>query len=190
MNAPPKSEARAQEFRGVFADEATFRAWYDRTLPGVYTFVLARCGGVRSEAMEITQDVFIEAVRHRDRFDGRSEPLTWLCGIAKHKLADHFRRRSREERRHLQLAAGDLTEGAPPDPWEDVEARDAVARALQGLPASQRAVLVFHYLDRLPTREIADLLGRSESAVESLLSRARESFRRAYPRADEERGDG
>jgi RNA polymerase sigma-70 factor (ECF subfamily) len=184
------SEARAEEFRGVFADESTFRSWYDRTLPAVYAFVLARCGGQRSEAMEITQDVFIEAVRHGDRFDGRSEPLTWLCGIAKHKLADHFRRRSREERRHLRLMARELTPEGQPDPWEDMEARDAVARALRTLPASQRAVLVFHYLDGLAMREISELLDRSESAVESLLTRARESFRRAYRRPHEEARDG
>ena len=41
-------------------------------------------------------------------------------------------------------------------------------------------MLVFHYADDLPVREIARRLGKSESATESLMTRAREAFRRAY----------
>jgi RNA polymerase sigma-70 factor (ECF subfamily) len=66
-----------------------------------------------------------------------------------------------------------------------VESREAVERALSGLPAMQRAVLVLHYLDDLPTAEVARVVGRSESAVESLLTRARENFRRRYRSGEE-----
>jgi DNA-directed RNA polymerase specialized sigma24 family protein len=50
----------------------------------------------------------------------------------------------------------------------------------------QRAVLVLHYLDVLPVSEIAAELERSESSIESLLSRGRESFRRALAAGDAE----
>ena len=75
--------------------------------PTVYSFVLYRCGGVGSVAQEVTQEAFVEAVRHRDRFDGRSSPLTWVCGIARHKLADHFRRLARDKDRAVDLVAVD-----------------------------------------------------------------------------------
>ena len=52
--------------------------------------------------------------------------------------------------------------------------------ALAELSGEQRIVLVLRYLDQLPVREIATIIGRSEKATESLLSRAREGFRRAY----------
>jgi DNA-directed RNA polymerase specialized sigma24 family protein len=55
-----------------------------------------------------------------------------------------------------------------------------VLRALRGLPASQRAVLIFVVLDDLPVGEAARLLGKSPKATESLLFRAREGFRRTY----------
>jgi RNA polymerase sigma-70 factor (ECF subfamily) len=60
------------------------------------------------------------------------------------------------------------------------EDRTMIAEILRSLPASQRAVLVFVVLDDLPVAEAARLLGKSRGATESLLFRARDSFRRAY----------
>ncbi len=106
--------------------------------------------------------------------------VTWLCGIARHKLADHYRRLEREERRHQRLVVREIPGEALPDPSISSDERDAIERVLRGLPGMQRAALIFHYLDGLNVHEIAGLLGRSDTAVESLLARARDSFRRAY----------
>jgi RNA polymerase sigma-70 factor (ECF subfamily) len=155
-----------------------FRDWYERALPYVFGFVLDRCG--RPElAEELTQDTFVEVVRGRGRFDGNADPLTWVCAIARHRLADHFRRLDRSERRRVRLTTSDPSE-APTHDLEADDAREAVRRILRSLPVLQCAALVFHYLDELPVREVAALLGRSESAVESLLARGRESFKRLY----------
>jgi RNA polymerase sigma-70 factor (ECF subfamily) len=71
-----------------------------------------------------------------------------------------------------------LDEGAPAAlGFED---RSMIAEILRSLPTSQRAVLVFVVLDDLPVAEAARLLGKSRGATESLLFRARDSFRRAY----------
>jgi DNA-directed RNA polymerase specialized sigma24 family protein len=48
------------------------------------------------------------------------------------------------------------------------------------MPADQRTALMLRYLDNLSVRDIGRLFGRSEKAAESLLTRAREHFRRAY----------
>jgi RNA polymerase sigma-70 factor, ECF subfamily len=61
-----------------------------------------------------------------------------------------------------------------------LEDRSIIAEIMRSLPASQRAVLAFVVLDDLPVAEAARLLGRSRGATESLLFRARDSFRRAY----------
>lgn len=186
VQASSENRTRTEDFLALFDDEDAFRRWYDGTLPGVYAFVLYRCGGVRSVAMEITQEAFVEAVRHRARFDGRSAPFTWICGIAQHKLADHYRRRAREERRHVSLAAvPDLGE-ANHDEWErSADVREDVLRALRAVPSVQGAVLALHYLDGLSVREIARTLDRTEKAVESLLSRGRKNFQRAFAPASE-----
>jgi RNA polymerase sigma-70 factor (ECF subfamily) len=174
-----------ERFSEVFATEAAFRAWYERLLPRVYGYVYSRCGRDHDLAEDLVQVTFIEAIRGRATFDGRAEPFTWLCGIARHKLADHYRQLDREEARGEQLAA-QRERIDPPNEAAAVDERDAIGRALNGLPALQRAVLVFTALDGLTVREAAALVGRSESATESLLHRARVAFREAY-RVEESR---
>ena len=170
--------ARSESFRSLLDDRDAFRAWYDAALPIVYGLVLARCGGDATIATDIAQEAFLAAVRDRDHFDGESDAVTWVCGIARHKLADHFRRVARDQRRHLRL----VREPRPraPDAMDVVDARSSVLKALRALPEMQRVVLAMHYLDDLSVRDIASTLGRRESSVESLLTRGRDGFRRVY----------
>jgi RNA polymerase sigma-70 factor (ECF subfamily) len=167
------------ELEVAFSSEAAFRVWYDHALPRVYGFVLGHVGGDRELAEEITQQAFAGAVRDFRRFDGRSDSVTWLCSIARHKLADHWRRLERDERRHLQFigAGGPDRDDAA---WRSADERDRLMGALAAMPAMQRAALLLFYADDLPVREIARTLRKSEKAVESLLSRGRDAFRAAY----------
>lgn len=162
----------------IVADQAAFRDWYEMSMPRVYQYLLSRNGHDVALAEELTQQTFVEALRKRGTYDGRSDVVTWLCAIGRHKLVDHFRRSGREQQRHLRLAAAwtDSAVGA----WAQQELRAGVESGLAQLPGEQRMVLVLRYLDGLPVREIASIIGRSEKATESLLSRAREAFRGTY----------
>lgn len=177
MRPPAASTGGARAFEALVADQARFRTWYDDALPRVYGYLLARCGD-RSLAEEATQEAFVEAFRARRRFEGRSDPVTWVCAIGRNRLADHVRRDRRSADRQLRLI------GAYSEPetsaWRQNDVREGVERALTALTAEQRLSLALRYLDHLHVREIAALLHRSESATESLLGRAREAFRRAY----------
>jgi RNA polymerase sigma-70 factor (ECF subfamily) len=166
----------------IVGDQAAFRGWYELALPRVYRYLLARCGGDPDLAEELTQQTFVEGIRRRRSFDGRSDAVTWLCGIGRHKLVDHYRRSGRDSRRQLRL----VSEGSSgqSDAWSDHKLRSGVEAALAQLPGEQRVVMVLRYLDQMPVREIASTIGRSEKATESLLSRAREAFRRAYGAPD------
>ena len=169
------------ELRRALADDAGFESWYRRTLPRVYSYLVSRSGGDVALAEDLTQQTFIAAVDQRSRYDGRADTVTWLCGIARHKLADHFRAIERDERRQLRMEVRQIemgVGGAQTD--HGFEDRSMIAEILRSLPASQRAVLVFVVLDDLPVAEAARLLGKSRGATESLLFRARDSFRRAY----------
>jgi RNA polymerase sigma-70 factor (ECF subfamily) len=168
-------QERAGRFRSRFEDETAFRAWYDATLPRVYGYLFDRCGGNKALAEELTQETFEEAIRGRARFDGRADEITWIVGIARHRLADHYRRLERDERRHLKL----LTRTVAPaeDVSGSVETRRDVLDTLARLPAMQRAVLALHYLDGMPLAEIGEALGKSEAAVDSLMSRGRKRFK-------------
>lgn len=179
MTARTETAEGVNELRRALADDAAFESWYRRTGPRVYSYVLTRCSGDVPLAEELTQRTFIAAIDQRSRFDGRSDVVTWLCGIARHKLADHFRSLEREERLRMRIKIRqiELDAGSRDAQLED---RAIIGEALSSLHASQRAVLVFVVLDGLTVSEAARLIGRSRGATESLLFRARESFRRAY----------
>jgi len=160
-------------FEAAFSDEAGFRTWYDVMLPRVYGYLLTRCGRNMHLAEELTQETFVEAVRSRRSFRG-GDSAAWLIGIARHRLVDHFRREERRGRGLLRL----FTHHEPQVVSLVPDATDDIAEALGALPATQRAAIVLRYVDDLPVREVARLLGRSEGAIESLLSRGKETLRR------------
>jgi RNA polymerase sigma-70 factor (ECF subfamily) len=161
-------------------DEAAFTAWYEQALPRVYGFVYGRCGGDSTMAEDVTAQAFLEAVRARNSFDGRSDPVTWVCSIARNRLIDRYRQRSRERMRHMQLVVGELAAGASSG-IEHVEDRDVVLSVLASLPHAERIALTLRYLDGYSVRETASFIGRTEAATESLLTRARERVRAAFP---------
>ena len=175
------------ELSRALADDAGFESWYRRTLPRVYSYLVSRSGGDTGLAEELTQQTFIAAIDQRSRFDGRSDTITWLCGIARHKLADHFRAIDRDERRQMRMEVGQIELEERPRVGLKLEDREMIGEVLRSLPANQLAVLVFVGLDDLSVAEAARLIGRSRGATESLLFRARDSFRRAY--AAENRDD-
>jgi RNA polymerase sigma-70 factor (ECF subfamily) len=148
---------------------------YDRMLPEVYGYLLARCGS-RAVAEDLTSDTFLAAVRAEAEGNG---PTTagWLIGTARHKLVDHWRRREREER-GLRLVEGGAA--TADDPWDARLDALRAQQVLEGLSTAHRAALTLRYLDDLPVPQVAALLQRTMHATEALLVRAREAFRRAY----------
>jgi RNA polymerase sigma-70 factor (ECF subfamily) len=182
---PRESPDRRAELQATFADEQRFRPWYDVAARRVYAYLFGRCGGDGSLAEELTQLTFLDALRHRDSYDGRADSVTWLIAIARNRLLDHLRRQEREERRRLRLLVREI---APQDAhdaaWRTRDEREDIVQALRGLPATQRAALILHHVDELPIREVATAMGRSQTAVESLLSRGRERFRKIYEEQD------
>jgi RNA polymerase sigma-70 factor (ECF subfamily) len=177
MRSSVAAPSVSSSIEAVFADEAAFRAWYEYALPRVHRYLFHRCGRDRALAEELTQETFVAAIRSSRRFSGRGDAVSWVIGIARHRLADHFRRLERQERGVVNLASRGQLEAVMP--WSGPR-DDELAAALAALPAMQRAAVVLRYLDDLPVREVARLLGRSEKAVESLLSRGRDALRRTY----------
>ena len=167
-------------FADLCSDQRAFEEWYVRALPRVYGFVHGRTGGDAALAEEITAQAFLEAVRARRSFDGRSDAVTWICSIARNRLLDHYRRAARDHVRHLQLVVTDLNAGETRE-LDRFDDREAVASALAMLPPLERNALLLRYVDGYSVRETAHLIGRSEAGTESLLMRARERVRSAFP---------
>ena len=151
---------------------------YDRALPEVYGYLLARCGQ-RTLAEDLTAETFLAAVRAQVH-GAAPTTLPWLIGVARHKLVDHWRRREREER-SLRLLDGGVESGqGTEDPWDAELDALRTAEVLDRLTPAHRAALTLRYLDDLPVPQVAALLGRTLHATEALLVRARAAFRRDY----------
>ena len=152
---------------------------FDASYDTVYRFALARCGSA-TIAEEVASETFVDAAR---RFsEGRQAEVTeaWLVTVARRRLIDTWRRGERHRRRVRKLAEGHLPAVLlPPEPPDD-----QVVRALQSLSSSQRTALTLRYLDDLSIGEVADAMGQSYRATESLLRRARQEFADAYNEAE------
>ena len=159
-------------------------ALYDKALRHVYGYLLSRCRN-QSLAQDLTAETFLAAVaavatEHRSTSPPLSRP--WLIGVARHKLADHWRRQERESRGlRLVHAVAPVHE----DSW-DVEIDVLHARTvLDELGPHHRAALTLRYFDGLPVPQVAEHLGRGVHATEALLSRARAAFRTIYLRGED-----
>jgi RNA polymerase sigma-70 factor (ECF subfamily) len=153
--------------------EVPLVALYDLALPQVYGYLMSRCGD-RTVAEDLTSETFLAGAAAR-----QDAPLTvgWLIGVARHKLVDHWRRQSRQQRL-LQAVEGSSVE--VDDPWEVELERWRAREVLAGLAPQHRAALTLRYLDGLSVPESAAILERTVAATEALLVRARREFRSNY----------
>ena len=145
---------------------------------------------------DIVQDVWLTALRGVDRYEGRGRLYTWLCGIALHKVQDHWRRVGRDSSRRYSPPREDETdetldlidtEPLPEEVLEREETRELVREAVSLLPEHYRVVLLLKYVEQLSAREIAVMLSKSPKAVESSLCRARLALRDCIQRRMGER---
>ena len=129
-------------------------------------------------AEDVAQDVFVRI--HRASADYRPEAkfTTWLYRIVVNRCLDLKRR---ESRRPVSMAdmPVDPPGDAVPDPIDARETAGRVRQAVGDLPDRQRAAVVLHRYDGLSHREIGEVTGWSESAVESLLVRGYAGLRDA-----------
>ncbi len=156
----------------VLARDEAFEELYRRYVKDVYHYTLALLRNP-ADAEDVTQTTFLNAYRAFKRGEEIRKPLNWLIKIA-HNVARsryaHISRRVTEvplERHVEQLAV-------PEDEKPNVE---GILRALGRLPFNQRSALIMRELEGRSYVEIADALGVSVSAVETLIFRARRSLR-------------
>ena len=147
---------------------------YDEALPHVYGYLLARCRD-RSVAEDLTAETFLAAVSALRKPGAPELSVAWLIGVARHKLADHWRSAEREQR-GLRVLDGEPVD----DPWDLAVDAIRARAALSELGPHHQAALTLRYLDGLPVGEVAAHLGRTVHATEALLVRARNAFRRVY----------
>jgi RNA polymerase sigma-70 factor (ECF subfamily) len=156
---------------------AALLAMYDDALPSVYGYFVRRCAD-RATAEDLTSETFLAAMDAARKESPPPMTLPWLIGVARHKLADHYRRR--QNRMNVPMA--DLPEPVEPvDHWDAELDRMVAESVLARLPEQHRTVLSLRYLDDCTVGECAELIGRTVHATEALLVRARRAFKKEYP---------
>jgi RNA polymerase sigma-70 factor (ECF subfamily) len=155
---------------------------YDDALPVVYGYFVRRCGD-RGTAEDLTSETFLAAMDAARR-KGLAAPrisVPWLLGVARHKLADHYRRS--HDRFTVPVAElPDVVESS--DDWDAELDRIVAESVLAKLPEQHRTVLALRYMDDCSVPECAELIGRTVHATEALLVRARRAFRSQYPQPE------
>ena len=156
----------------VLARNQAFETLYRRYVTDVYHYALALLRNP-ADAEDVTQTTFLNAYRAYQNGVEIEKPKNWLIKIA-HNVARS--RYARSSRRVKEVPLEDHVEQlALPD--EDRPNIEGLLRALWHLPFNQRAALVMRELEGRSYAEIADTIGVSVSAVETLIFRARKSMR-------------
>ncbi len=158
---------------------------------------LAKGAEAQSLALEILQEVAVEALEHADRFDANRQPMAWLLGIALNVIRRRKVTLAQRQWREVPLTGlpslsddsgpGEPTDGQPrslhlatPGPAQAVEAEDE-ARALLALVADDdRLILRLALLDDLEGQALARALGVSVGAARMRLHRALGRLRAAW----------
>ena len=164
----------AVELRKNSTQAANFDEFYQQHVDSIYRVLRVRAPEHIAE--ELTAEVFIAALKKWN--SAESLQPGWLVTIARRRLIDEWRRQARSRKRQSQLTVAVTTRGTPDETATDD--RLLVVTVLDYLPVAQRQALILRYLDDWPVQAIADVLNRSYSATESLLSRSRRNFARHY----------
>jgi RNA polymerase sigma factor (sigma-70 family) len=160
-----------ESMRGCRA--AVFAELYSAQASAIYN-LCRRILGSPEDAQDVTQEVFIKAYRQLAGCDAgfRAEP--WLYRVAVNACYDLLRARKVLE------PLPDEVDGPQVDGYERAELGLLLEQTLAGLSVRHRTVVLLKDVHGLSHAEIADVLGVSRNATETLLSRARRAFRAGY----------
>ncbi len=180
---------------GAVASHADPERWVDEHGDCLYRYALTR---VRKEdvAEDLVQDTLLAAVRTHQKFGARSTERSWLVGILKNKICDHFRKLGRETNfTDLEFFSAEqpdkfddenywIHERGPVD-WKP-EGEVAMKRAefwqtlqdcLAKMPERVAQVFMLREMDDLPSKEVCAILNISEANLWVMLHRARMALR-------------
>lgn len=153
-------------------DDKAFERLYQRHVKDVFRYSLAVLGEP-ADAEDVTQTTFLNAYRAFQRGERPEKPENWLIAIAHNVCRQRFRQ---QQRRPPEVEFEDELGGAV-ERDDDGPTVDELRRAFAALQPNQRAALVMRELEGRSYSEIAEVLGITISALETLLFRARRALR-------------
>jgi len=163
-------------------DEAALRELVELYSDPLYAYLFHLLDGNRQDTDDVWQEVWSAMLKALPSFRGDSRYFTWLCAIARRKVADRYRRPQQFAivEQDVETCENLPDQAELPEEWiVRRETRLCVVQALAALPIAHRTVLQLRYGDGCSVEETSRRMNVTYKAAESLLSRAREAFRRA-----------
>lgn len=152
-------------------DREALAAWVARAQPDVWRFVAASVGVDRAD--DVTQDVFLRAIRSMSSFRGEATSRTWVLAIARHAIVDEHRRTGRRRALRDRLGRQPGTVWQQPD---DLATRHTLHDAIGQLDLYRREAFVLTQMLGLGYAEAAEVLDIPVGTVRSRIARARQDL--------------
>jgi RNA polymerase sigma-70 factor, ECF subfamily len=157
--------------------QSLFMTWLDEH--GASVFKVARAYTLTSdECQDLAQEILLQAWRSLPKFEHKASAATWFYRVALHTALNWHRKDKPRRSRQQPLLEVQVVAAEGANSAERAEHRETVEqlyRAIHQLPKTD-AALVLLYLDELSYREMADVLGISESNVGVKLNRAKKAL--------------
>jgi RNA polymerase sigma-70 factor (ECF subfamily) len=166
--------------------EIAFKTIVDTWQDMVYNTVIGILQNAE-DAEDVSQEVFIKVYETIQNFKGESKFSTWIYRIAVTKSLDHLRRKKRKKRfAFIESLFGKNDEiiHDPPDFFhpgvalENKQDNTVLFKAIAQLPQNQSTAFVLNKVEGLSYRQISEVMQMSESAVDSLLHRAKNNLKK------------
>lgn len=182
--------------RGVSnGDEEALKSLYDVYADLLFAYIKHLLSEAPRVAVEdIWQETLLSTIRGMSSFRGDSRLFTWMCGIAKRKVADYRRQRKTSINLNCSTAMNNLgylidKDVLPEDYVLQQATRRHVVEVLGSIRPKYQKILIQRYINGSSVEEIAKSIGKSYKATESLLSRARQAFKSSFIKLSKEERD-
>lgn len=168
--------------RVLAGDSKAVVGFYQSYSPKILSY-LSRKLPRYEDAQEITNDVFLEAIDSLSLLQKEQNTPAWLYKIAHNKMVDFYRKLKIKsillsQLPFLQIVAQEINQ--PEFQFEKNKIRDKIELTLHNISQKYRKILILHYEEKFQVKELAKIFNLSFKATESLLFRARQSFKLAY----------
>lgn len=162
-------------------DNRAVEVWYEQSRVKLFGFFKSRVREAR-DVDELVHDTYLSCLSSLPLFRGQSSLFSWMIGIARHELADYWRKRyAKRVIQALPLGEFLLDSLTTTEPKEESSIQNQELQELFGnFPEEMIELLQMKYVDGLSVQELALQFGISFSAMQSRLHRAKELFKAQY----------
>ena len=172
-------------YRAQQRDSEAFTQLYENYFDKIYRYVVFKIGN-KTEAEDVTQQVFVNALQSISSFKWRGIPFSaWLFRIAHNQVVDYLRKKAKYATASLDNSSA-ISDSNPQLAVEQKLDIEQLIAATKRLTEAQQRVISLRFAGELPIAEVAKVMGKSEGAVKALQHSAIAALRKTLVVANNE----